>query len=79
MNNANVYPLDSDSDFRNREPEPMPQTKARRAVKSHKAQIKRLQREIRIEEQRIALARLEADMEARLRTLREDNGQKTFY
>ncbi len=79
--NSNVLPMstsyDSDSDY-NRTPAPMPQTAARRAVKAHKADIAALKRQIRVEEQRIALQRERCDLQEKLRSLRTD-GYKSDY
>lgn len=67
-NVSNVRPIVSDI----RTPEPMPETKTRRAIKADKCAIARLNRQIRAEEQRIALQRTKNDLEEKLRNLRSE-------
>lgn len=69
MSKSNILSLSTTSD-NVRTPEPMPETQTRRTIKADKAYIARLKRQIKAEEERVALARMKHELEERLRTLR---------
>jgi hypothetical protein len=64
--------------FRDREVEPMPETKTRRTIKASKAHIARLKRQVKAEERRIALEQEASYLASKLEFLRKEKGESSY-